>query len=265
MYKFGFIGMGNMGTAMMKGVQAAFGGSDIIFTEKSKERMESVSKELGIACCENNVVCAKNSRYLILAVKPIVYPAVLAEIKDSLTKEQILISIAPGITIETINKQIDGRCRIVRAMPNTPALVGAGMTGISYDAKAFLEDEKKEIEGFFSSFGKVQVVEERLMSAVVCASGSSPAYVYMMIEALADGAVKCGMPRKQAYEFVAQTVLGSAQMVLETGEHPGVLKDNVCSPGGTTIAAVEQLEANGFRNALMQATKACYNKCEGIN
>lgn len=265
MYKFGFIGMGNMGTAMMKGVKAAFGGSDILFTEKNKERMEVISKELGIACCDGNTECAANSRYLILAVKPIVYPAVLAEIKDSLTSDQILISIAPGITIETIHKQIEGKCRIVRAMPNTPALVGAGMTGISYDAGAFSEDEKKELEDFFSSFGKVQVVEERLMSAVVCASGSSPAYVYMMIEALADGAVKCGMPRRQAYEFVAQTVLGSAKMVLETGEHPGVLKDNVCSPGGTTIAAVEQLEANGFRNSLMQATKACYNKCEGID
>lgn len=264
MYKFGFIGMGNMGTAMMKGVKAAFGSSDIIFTEKNKERMESVSKELGIACCDSNTECAAKSRFLILAVKPIVYPAVLAEIKDSLTENQILISIAPGITIETIEKQIGGRCRIVRAMPNTPALVGMGMTGISYDAESFCSEEEKEIEEFFSSFGKVQVVEERLMSAVVCASGSSPAYVYMMIEALADGAVLCGMSRSQAYEFVAQTVLGSAQMVLETGEHPGVLKDNVCSPGGTTIAAVEQLEANGFRNSLIQATKACYNKCEGI-
>jgi pyrroline-5-carboxylate reductase len=226
--------------------------------------MKQLSEQMNVACCQTNTECAANSRYIILAVKPVVYPQVLSEIKEALTSEKVLISIAPGIKLADIEKQIDHKCRVVRAMPNTPALVGEGMTGISYDTASFSKEEQGEIEAFFASFGKVQLVEERLMSAVVCASGSSPAYVYMMIEALADGAVKCGMPRKQAYEFVAQTVLGAAQMVLETGEHPAKLKDNVCSPGGTTIAAVEALEANGFRNSLLQATNACYNKCEGI-
>ena len=148
-------------------------------------------------------------------------------------------------------------------MPNTPALVGEGMTGISYDDNAFTFEEKDMINEFFNSFGRVVKVNESLMSAVVCASGSSPAYVYMFIEALADGVVQYGIPRSQAYELVAQTVLGSAKMVLETGEHPGMLKDKVCSPGGTTIRAVAALEANGFRNALIKASDECYKKCTG--
>lgn len=137
------------------------------------------------------------------------------------------------------------------------------MTGISYDDNAFTFEEKDMINEFFNSFGRVVKVNESLMSAVVCASGSSPAYVYMFIEALADGVVQYGIPRSQAYELVAQTVLGSAKMVLETGEHPGMLKDKVCSPGGTTIRAVAALEANGFRNALIKASDECYKKCTG--
>ena len=149
-------------------------------------------------------------------------------------------------------------------MPNTPALLGEGMTGVCYDAKAFDDEEKETIREIFTSFGEMCIVEERLMSAVVCASGSSPAYVYMFIEALADSAVKYGLPRDTAYKMAAQTVLGSAKMVLETGEHPGALKDKVCSPGGTTIAAVAALEEHGFRNAVIKAGDACYEKCENI-
>lgn len=128
----------------------------------------------------------------------------------------------------------------------------------------FSEEEKQTIETLFTSFGRMTIVEEKLMDAVVCASGSSPAYVYMFIEALADSAVKYGIPRADAYKLVAQTVLGSAKMVLETGEHPGLLKDKVCSPGGTTIAGVAALEEYGMRNAVIKATDACYAKCKGI-
>lgn len=262
MYKYGFIGMGNMGTAMMKGAIASFGPQTMLFTEKNKEKMKAASKETGVACCDSNRECAENSKYIILAVKPVIYAQVLDEIKDVISDDKVLVSIAPGLKIDDL-KKLSGTDRIVRAMPNTPAMVGEGMTGVSYDEKEFTEEEIKDIKEFFSSFGKVSVVEERLMSAVVCASGSSPAYVYMFAEALADGAVKCGMPRSKAYEFVAQTLLGSAKMILETGEHPGKLKDDVCSPAGTTIAAVEKLEEYGFRNAIMKATDACFDKCEG--
>ena len=128
----------------------------------------------------------------------------------------------------------------------------------------FSEEEEKEIREFFGSFGRMEYVEEHLMSAVVCASGSSPAYVYMFIEALADSAVRYGLPRDKAYFFAAQAVKGAADMVLETGKHPGELKDEVCSPAGTTIAGVAALEEYGFRNAVLKANEACYRKCEGL-
>ena len=138
------------------------------------------------------------------------------------------------------------------------------MTGVSYDSEELSQEEIQVIHQFFQSFGRITVVEEKLMDAVVCASGSSPAYVYMFMEALADSVVKYGIPRAAAYELVAQTVLGSAKMVLETGEHPGLLKDKVCSPGGTTIAGVAALEENGLRGAVFHATDACYEKCTKI-
>ena len=154
--------------------------------------------------------------------------------------------------------------KVVRAMPNTPALVGEGMTGVSYNKDEFSFEQRDVVDRFFNSFGKVVYVDEKLMDVIVCASGSSPAYVYMFIEALADSAVKYGIKRDDAYKLVAQTVLGSAKMVLETNEHPGVLKDKVCSPGGTTIAGVAALEEHNFRNAVIKATDACYDKCHNI-
>ena len=155
--------------------------------------------------------------------------------------------------------------RIVRAMPNTTALLGQGMTGVSFDTEKFSVEERGVIDDFFSSFGKYEKVDEKLMSAVVCASGSSPAYVYMFIEALADSAVKYGMPRDKAYAFVAQAVKGSEEMVLQNGAHPAKLKDDVCSPAGTTIAGVAALEEYGFRNSIIKATDACYKKAEHID
>ena len=200
----------------------------------------------------------------MLAVKPQYYDAVLKNIKYAVKPEQIVISIAPGITIDSLVKKLGDGKRIVRAMPNTPALLGEGMTGVTYDRGLFTEEEEQEIRAFFQSFGRMEYVEERLMSAVVCASGSSPAYVYMFIEALADSAVRYGLPRDKAYEFAAQTVKGAAEMVLQTGKHPGELKDMVCSPAGTTIAGVAALEEYGFRNAVLKANEACYEKCEAI-
>ena len=138
------------------------------------------------------------------------------------------------------------------------------MTGVCYDAAQFSDEEQETIRSLFESFGKMVIVEEKLMDALACASGSSPAYVYVFIEALADSVVKYGIPRQTAYELVAQTVLGSAKMVLETGEHPGRLKDQVCSPGGTTIAGISALEEYGLRNAVIKATDACYEKCTKI-
>lgn len=262
--EIGFIGIGNMGYAMLKGTLRVFDKMDIIYTDVDRQRVRTVFEETGVRFVESNAECANGAKIIVLAVKPQYYAPVLKSIKNIVTDRHIIISIAPGITIEYLKKELGYDKRIVRAMPNTPALVGEGMTGISYDARLFTDSEVEKIHQFFNSFGKAKIVEEHLMNAVVCASGSSPAYVYMFIEALADSAVKYGLPRKDAYEFAAQTVLGSARMVLETGKHPGELKDMVCSPGGTTIAAVSALEECGFRSAIIKATDACFAKCSSL-
>lgn len=264
MAKIGFIGMGNMGFVILQGLLKLYRPEDLLFTDVNQERMETVKKQTGVDFVESNAECANQSRIVVLAVKPQYYDAVLKNIKYAVKPEQIVISIAPGITIDSLVKKLGDGKRIVRAMPNTPALLGEGMTGVTYDRGLFTEEEEQEIRAFFQSFGRMEYVEERLMSAVVCASGSSPAYVYMFIEALADSAVRYGLPRDKAYEFAAQTVKGAAEMVLQTGKHPGELKDMVCSPAGTTIAGVAALEEYGFRNAVLKANEACYEKCEAI-
>ena len=264
MAKIGFIGMGNMGFAILQGLLKLYRPEDLLFTDVNQERMETVKKQTGVDFVESNAECANQSRIVVLAVKPQYYDAVLKNIKYAVKPEQIVISIAPGITIDSLVKKLGDGKRIVRAMPNTPALLGEGMTGVTYDRGLFTEEEEQEIRAFFQSFGRMEYVEERFMSAVVCASGSSPAYVYMFIEALADSAVRYGLPRDKAYEFAAQTVKGAAEMVLQTGKHPGELKDMVCSPAGTTIAGVAALEEYGFRNAVLKANEACYEKCEAI-
>lgn len=263
-YRFGFIGMGNMGFAIMKGLLRTVSPEQLTFSARNREKMEDVSARTGVAFSDDNGICAASCQYLVLAVKPQQFDKVIGEIKDLMKPDQIVISIAPGYTTADLSERFGGVCRIVRAMTNTPALVGEGMTGVSYDAAQFSAEEQQNIRSLFESFGKMELVEEKLMNAVVCASGSSPAYVYMFIEALADSAVKYGLPRAAAYELAAQTVLGSAKMVLETGEHPGRLKDQVCSPGGTTIAGVAALEEHGLRNAVIKATDACYEKCTRI-
>ena len=242
MAQFGFIGMGNMGYAMLNGVLGEFAPGQIIFTTPHKEKCEKISAQTGVKYAESNAECANNAKYIILAVKPQMYDVVLKNIENVITSEKVIISIAPGITIDSIKGKLGGSVRVVRAMPNTPALVGEGMTGISYNKEEFTIEERDTIEQFFQSFGEVVTVPEHLMSAVVCASGSSPAYAYMFIEALADSVVKYGIPRQDAYKLAAQTLLGSAKMVLQTGEHPGKLKDNVCSPAGTTIQGVAALD-----------------------
>lgn len=262
MATFGFIGMGNMGYAILKGLLKDYPATEMLFSDGDLHRCEQVKAETKVPYAEGNAACASRSKYLVLAVKPQQYDAVLKSIANVLTAEHVVISIAPGITIKALEFKLGIDKRIVRAMPNTPALIGEGMTGVAYQKDRYDEAELQIINGFFTSFGKVQYVDEKLMEAVVCASGSSPAYVYMFIEALADSVVKLGMPRAMAYEMVSQTVAGSAMMVLKTGEHPGKLKDQVCSPGGTTIAGVAALEEQGFRNALIKASEACYGICE---
>jgi len=257
---FGFIGAGNMGYPLLKAAIKTFGSEEVVYTDASAERNHFVMEETKVVFAEDNIAVVKQCKFLVMAVKPQYFPEVMNQINNIITKDQIVISIAAGITIDTLKNGLGNTVRIVRAMPNTPAQVFQGMSGICYSKDTFSQEEKNTVERFFSSFGKFEVFEENLMNAVTCANGSSPAYVYMFIEALADSVVSYGIPRDKAYILAAQTVLGAATMVLETKEHPGKLKDNVCSPGGTTIAAVKALEEYGFRNSIMKATDACYDK-----
>lgn len=265
MKSIGFIGMGNMGSAMLNGMLKVFEPEEFIFSRKNQEKGKELSARTGVEYAESNQICAAAAKYLILAVKPQFFPEVLEEIRPEIRDEHIIISIAAGVTISEIKRMLGEKTRVVRAMPNTPALLGEGMTGVCFDEASYSAAEITVVNKLFESFGKMQIIKENLMNAVICVSGSSPAYVYMFIEALADGAVKYGLPRQAAYEMAAQTVLGAAKMVLETGEHPGVLKDRVCSPGGTTIAGVAALEEAGFRSAVIRACDQCYEKADSMS
>ena len=264
MSRIGFIGMGNMGTAILMGALKAFPKEDMLFCAKTLETKRRIYEKTGVEYTDSNAECANRSRFLILAVKPQFYDEVLKGIRYMLTPEHVIISLAHGKTIEELKLNLGMDKRIVRVMPNTPAMIGEGMTGISCRKEEFTDMELNVLEKLFGACGRAEYIDEKLMDAVVCASGSSPAYVYLFIEALADGAVRCGMPRKQAYLFAAQAVKGAAAMVLETGEHPGVLKDRVCSPAGTTIEGVAALEEYGMRNAVLKASEAVFKKCTNL-
>ena len=263
--KIGFIGCGNMATSIIKGIirKQIIDAENIIASAKTKATLDRVQKALGVKVSTDNLEVTENSDILVLAVKPQYYPEVIAQIKDVVRKEQIVISIAPGKTLDWLQEQFGGSVRLVRTMPNTPALVGEGMTGACRNEYVTDEDYATVLQ-ILGSFGEVETIPENLMDVCVSVSGSSPAYIYILIEAMADGAVADGMPRAQAYKFAAQSVLGSAKMVLETGKHPGELKDQVCSPGGTTIEAVRVLEEKGFRSSVIEAMKACVRKARGI-
>ncbi len=263
--KIGFIGCGNMATAIMKGLISnnIYTANDIVASDASMAAADKIKTELGVAASTDNINTVEDCGILVLAVKPQYYETVIVEIRDSIKPEQIIITIAPGKTIAWLEEKFAKPVKLVRTMPNTPALVGAGMTGACRN-KNINDEEYKTVFNILGSFGIVETITENLMNVCVSVSGSSPAYVYILIEAMADAAVADGMPRDKAYKFAAQAVLGSAQMVLETGKHPGELKDMVCSPGGTTIEAVRVLEERGFRSAVFEAMKACVRKARDM-
>lgn len=262
MEQIGFIGIGNMGLGMLNGALGRFEKKELTYTDVNQNRLDYVKEQTEVNYVKDNSTLVEQCKYIILSIKPQFYSMVLEKIKDKVNKNHVVISIAPGVSIDCLKRSLGQDIKIVRAMPNTPALVNEGMSGVCYSNDNYTEEEKSVIDKLFSSIGKYEVISEELIDAVVCASGSSPAYVYMFIEALADSAVRYGLPRNQAYTFVAQSVLGAAKMVLDTKKHPGELKDQVCSPGGTTIAGVAALEEYGFRNAIMKASKECYQRAK---
>lgn len=253
-----------MASAIIGGLicHAGIAANEIVAADAFDVARENASKKFGIHITESNREVAQNSDVLFLSVKPQYYETVIAEIRDILPSNQVIVTIAPGKTLSWLGERL-GDVKIVRTMPNTPALVGEGITGVCKN-ELVSDSEFDYVMKLLGSFGLAEAVPESLMDAVVSVSGSSPAYVFMFIEAMADAAVADGMPRAQAYKFAAQAVLGSAKMVLETGKHPGELKDMVCSPAGTTIEAVRVLEEKGFRSCVMEAMKACTNKAKGV-
>ena len=259
--KIGFIGSGNMGRAMIGGIISSglVPASHLIASAKTQATLDTLSEQYGIRTTLDNETVAVESDIIFLAVKPYLYETVIKEIKDSVTDDKIIVAIAAGQTISRIESLFSKDIKLVRTMPNTPAMVQEAMSAITPN-EHITEEETKMVVSLFESFGKAEIVPESLMDAVVGVSGSSPAYVYMFIEAMADGCVRNGMPRQAAYRMVSQAVLGSAKMVLETGKHPGELKDMVCSPGGTTIEGLAVLEDCNFRGAIIKACDANYQK-----
>lgn len=260
MKKFGFLGAGNMGFPMIKGAIHAFGKEYISYTDINIDRLKKVQSLTSLPYVNTNNECVQKSDIIILAIKPQFLKDTLIEIKNNNINNKIFISIAPGVRIDTIKEILGDNIRIVRAMPNTPAMVFTGMSAISFSNDTYSDEERELVFQLFNSFGETIELNEKQLNAVVPVSGSSPAYVYIFIEAMADAAVSFGLPRDIAYKLASQSVYGSAKMIIETGEHPGVLKDAVSSPGGTTIEAICKLEEKGFRSAIIEAMKACYEK-----
>ena len=261
----GFIGNGNMGSAMIHGIMKAklLNAEQLYVSAVHEESLQEVKQMYGVHAACDNVEVAKASDILVLAVKPYQYETVIEEIKDAVKKEVIIVNIAAGKSIEHINQMFGREMKVVKAMPNTPAFVGEAMSALAY-SEHVTPEELEHVISLFQSFGKVEIVAEGLMDAVTAVSGSSPAYVFMFIEAMADAGVKLGIPRSKAYKLAEQSILGSAKLALETGKHPGVLKDEVCSPGGTTIEAVIDLEKNGFRNTVISAVEKCAEKSKNM-
>lgn len=261
--KIGFIGGGNMAGAIANGVIASglCEKSDVTICDISTETLKKY--ESGINTSSDNkdaLLCD----YIVLAVKPFILSKVLEEIAKENISNKVFISIAAGISVKEIKSVLGDSAKVVRVMPNTPAQVGEGMTVIAKPDSNVTDTELSGVVSIFDAVGKTEIMQESMINVVTGVSGSSPAYVFMLIEAMADAGVAGGIPRDAAYRLAAQSVLGSAKMVLDTGKHPAELKDMVCSPKGTTIEAVAELEARGFRSSIIEAIKKCNEKANNI-
>ncbi len=262
----GFIGCGNMGTAMLSGMISSnkFSPENIICSAKSDESKNKLREKFNVNI-GNNIEVAEKSDILVLAIKPNLYKKVIKEIRENIKQNTIIVIIAAGITIHDVESWFSiENLKITRAMPNTPALVGEAMTALCANENVTLE-ELEEIKEIFNSFGKVEEINEENFHGFIALCGSSPAYAYMIIEAMGEAAIRFGIPANKAYNLAAQSLLGSAKMVLESNEHPAMLRDKVCSPGGTTIEAVTKLEEEGLRKAIINAMKTCEEKSKKMS
>ena len=267
MTKLGIIGAGNMGSAILRGMLNAhyIKSSQILIHDTNLEKLEAMSHELpNITYCDHALDLVRESDMILLAVKPYVMRSVLEQVESAMLGKAF-ISIAAGWTVAMLDAIITpAGGTYLRAMPNTPAMVGEGMSALC-DNYTMSEDDFLFAKGIFEAVGRTVVLPEHLFDGVIALSGSSPAYVYMMIEAMAQAGVSYGIPMDVATEMAAQSVLGSAVMVLSSGEHPATLRDAVCSPAGTTIEAVKELELHGYKSAIMSAMDACNAKSKQMS
>lgn len=261
MTTIGFIGTGNMGGALARAVCRAIAPERVYLSNRTAAKAQKLAKELKCRVSDNETV-ARQCDCIFLGVKPYMMEDLLASLQPVLSARKtrfILVNIAAGLSIADIQRMAGGAYPVVRLMPNTPAAIGEGMN-LYVCGGGVTETEEKEFCAAMRESGKVTVMPEHLLNASSCITGCGPAFVDLFIEALADGGVACGVPRAQAIEFAAQMVAGSAKLVLETGKHPGALKDAVCSPAGTTIQGVRTLEEGSFRATAMNAVIAAYDK-----
>ncbi len=256
-----FIGAGQMGSAMVRAIVRAgvMDAARITVSDPHRDKLAALVKDLGVSAMESNAAAVAKADLVVLAVKPQVFAAVVDELKGRLSRDCTVVTIAAGITTDAVGSGLGGNVRVVRLMPNTPCLVQAGAIGLSLGRHATLKDEKR-VRSLLSSLGELVTVPENLMDAVTGLSGSGPAFIYLMIEALADAGVRAGLTREASRLLAAQTVYGSAKMVLETGIHPAELKEMVTSPGGTTIAGLHLLEQRGVRGTIMDAVMAAVER-----
>lgn len=259
------IGSGAMGTAFAGGVISAglFSPEDVIMADVDDAKLQAIASNLHVATTSDNSAAARETDVVLIAVKPPMVKDVLRDISAVLTSRQLVISIAAGVKLETIESELPAGTPVVRAMPNTPCLIRAGAIGFSR-GKSATDEHVAAAKRIFEAVGVSFEVPESLLNAVTGLSGSGPAYIYMLIEALSDGGVRVGLPRETATKLAAQTVMGAARMVIDLGEHPARLKDQVASPGGTTIAGIEALERAGFRSAIIEAVKAATQRAEEL-
>lgn len=263
--KFGFIGTGNMGSALVRALRKTVPGHEVVLSNRTAIKAQTLAKELNCRAADNKTV-ASEAQYIFLGVKPQMMKAMLDGITDSLaarTDRFVLVTMAAGITTDSINEMLGAKYPVIRIMPNTPVAIGEGVVPYAVSEDVFM-DEITEFSNCMRNVGVLDRVDESLIDAASALSGCGPAFVYMFANALADGAVECGLPRDKAAHYAAQTLVGSARLILDSEKHPEQLKDEVCSPGGTTIAGVHALENAGFRGAVMDAVKAAFDKTKGM-
>ena len=263
--KIGIIGLGNMADAVIGGMlkKEIVTKEEITGSAATEQTVRRMAEKYGIKTTRDNRAVAGNAQVLILAVKPQFLETVIGEIRDDVREETLLVTVAAGKSIDWYEKSFGRPIRLVRCMPNTPALVGEGCTAVCPN-QSVSEEEKAYVLQLMGSFGRTCLIPESRMDAFSAVAGSSPAFVFLFLEALADGGVAAGMTREESIQAAAQAMLGSARLLLETGRHPGTLKDMVCSPGGTTIQGVRALERAGIRGAVMDAVDACVERAKQL-